>query len=44
VAEALNPANTDPWWKIVTELNRKLGGWANYFSYGTTWQSYWAAD
>jgi RNA-directed DNA polymerase len=44
VADVLNPANTDPWLKIVTELNRKLRGWANYFSYGTTWQSYWAAD
>ena len=44
VAEVLNPANTDPWLKIVTGLNRKLRGWANYFSYGTTWQSYWAMD
>jgi RNA-directed DNA polymerase len=44
VAEVLNPAHTDPWRKIVAELNRKLRGWANYFSYGTTWQSYWAAD
>jgi len=44
VAEVLNPANTKPWRKIVAELNRKLRGWANYFSYGTTWQSYWAAD
>jgi RNA-directed DNA polymerase len=44
VAEVLNPANTDPWRTIVAELNRKLRGWANYFSHGTTWQSYWAAD
>jgi len=44
VADVLNPANTDPWLKIRTELNRKLRGWANCFSYGTTWQSYWAAD
>jgi RNA-directed DNA polymerase len=44
VAEVLHPANTEPWLEVVTELNRKLRGWAHYFSYGTTWQSYWAAD
>jgi RNA-directed DNA polymerase len=44
VAEALCRTNVAPWAEIVTVLNRKLRGWANYFSYGTTWQSYWAAD
>jgi RNA-directed DNA polymerase len=44
VAEVLSRTNTDPWQGVVTVLNRKLCGWANYFGYGTTWQSYWAAD
>jgi len=44
VAEVLCRTNVAPWAEIVTPLNRKLRGWANYFSYGTTWQSYWAAD
>jgi RNA-directed DNA polymerase len=44
VAEVLGRSNVAPWAEIVMLLNRKLRGWANYFSYGTTWQSYWAAD
>ena len=44
VAEVLCRSNVAPWAEIATVLNRKLRGWANYFSYGTTWQSYWAAD
>ncbi len=44
VAEELCRTNVAPWAEVATVLNRKLRGWANYFSYGTTWQSYWAAD
>ena len=44
VADVLCRTNMAPWAEIVMPLNRKLRGWANYFSYGTTWQSYWAAD
>jgi RNA-directed DNA polymerase len=44
VADVLCRTNVVPWAEIVTVLNRKLRGWANYFSSGTTWQSYWAAD
>jgi len=44
VREVLSRSNTEPWAKVVVVLNRKLRGWANYFSYGTIWQSYWAAD
>lgn len=44
VADLLCRNNVAPWGEIVTPLNRKLRGWANYFNYGTTWPSYWAAD
>jgi len=44
VAEVLSRDNQAPWREIAIVLNRKLRGWASYFSYGTTWQSYWAAD
>jgi RNA-directed DNA polymerase len=44
VAAVLCPQNVAAWAEIATVLNRKLRGWANYFSYGTVWQSYWAAD
>jgi len=44
VAAVLCRSNVAPWAEIVTPLNRKLRGWANYFNYGTTWPSYWAAD
>ena len=44
VAEVLCPSNVAEWAEVARTLNRKLRGWGNYFSYGTTWQSYWAAD
>jgi RNA-directed DNA polymerase len=44
VAAVLCRRNVAPWTEVVTVLNRKLRGWANYFNYGTTWPSYWAAD
>ena len=44
VAEVLSRDKLAPWPEIAMVLNRKLRGWANYFSYGTVWQSYWAAD
>ncbi|MBU4173834.1 MAG: group II intron reverse transcriptase/maturase [Actinobacteria bacterium] len=35
VYNLLRPGNTEPWGEVVEELNRKLGGWNNYFCYGT---------
>jgi RNA-directed DNA polymerase len=36
VREVLRPGNMDPWEEVAGKLNRKLAGWGNYFSYGTT--------
>jgi len=35
VYNLLRPGNTEPWGEVAVELNRKLGGWNNYFCYGT---------
>ena len=44
VREHLHPGNQDPWEAVVLRLNQKLGGWANYFSYGTRYFAYRAVD
>jgi len=36
--------NPCPWEDVVEMLNRKLTGWANYFSYGTLSTAYQAVD
>lgn len=35
VYNLLRPGNMEPWGEVVEELNGKLGGWNNYFCYGT---------
>ena len=44
VWEQLRPRNMDPLPDVTRALNRLLGGWANYFSYGTTSLAYRAVD
>jgi RNA-directed DNA polymerase len=44
VAALLGPGNQDPWEEVVVRLNRVLGGWANYFRYGTRLRAYRAVD
>lgn len=40
----LRSGNQAPRAVIVVEMNRRLEGWANYFSIGTVQRSYWVID
>ena len=40
----LRPGNLLPWGAVVRGLNRKLRGWANYFTEGTRYMAYRAID
>lgn len=44
VRATLRPGNQGTWAEVRTRLNRILGGWANYFSYGTRSLAYRAVD
>ena len=44
ISEVLQPGNHAPWPVVVARLNRILGGWANYFRYGTTYLAYRALN
>lgn len=40
----LRRGNVSPWEEVVVSLNRLIGGWANYFCYGTRLMAYRAID
>jgi RNA-directed DNA polymerase len=44
VNEILTPGNMKPWPKVQDQLNRLLGGWSAYFSYGSRGKAYKAVD
>jgi RNA-directed DNA polymerase len=44
VSAILRPGNQEPWPDVRDYLNQVLGGWANYFSYGTRLMAYRAID
>ena len=40
----LRPGNQAPWPEVVRHVNRVVGGWQRYFSYGTVSRAYWNLD
>ena len=36
--------NQAPWPEVVRQVNRVVGGWQRYFSYGTVSRAYWNLD
>jgi RNA-directed DNA polymerase len=44
VGELLTPGNKGAWPEVRTRLNRLLGGWSAYFSYGALASAYEAVD
>lgn len=40
----LRPGNQAPWPEVVRQVNRVVGGWQRYFSYGTVSRAYWGLD
>jgi RNA-directed DNA polymerase len=44
VRAQLRSSNKDPLPEVVRALNRQLGGWANYFSYGSIFYAYRSVD
>ena len=44
VRSILRPGNQAPWPEVVRQVNRVVGGWQRYFSYGTVSRAYWNLD
>ena len=44
VGDLLERRNVAPWQEVCQKLNRKLGGWRQYFSIGSTGRAYRAVD
>jgi len=44
ISDLLRPSNTGAWPQVCARLNRLMGGWAAYFSYGSIASAYQAVD